>query len=134
MCLENAKLMSFGTAKPIKCYKVLIEKDDGLETPYTYSGVEMGETYKSNVAYDSNARTVDVAIHSFANFTDSITEFNYHKDANMHLINLGLAEVVIALCEIPAGSIVYKGTFTGGLISYASSSIKYKRILRRFKA
>ena len=132
MCLENAKLMSFGTAKPIKCYKVLIEKDDGLETPYTYSGVEMGETYKSNVAYDSNARTVDVAIHSFANFTDSITEAETEVDWQ-RIFNC-VDNIIIALCEIPAGSIVYKGTFADGLISYASSSIKYKRILRRFKA
>ena len=129
MCLENAKLVSGKTTKPIKCYKVLIEDGDWLFTPYVSSRIEIGGVYESNVKHHPLSNKVDVAIHSFANFKDAVDECDYQM-SNAHDYN----NVVIALCEIPAGSIVYKGTFADGLISYASSSIKYKRILRRFKA
>jgi len=92
-----------------------------LFTPYRYSTVCIGETYKSDLFRRSSCRNyVDFGLHSFKTLDEAIADGIYEGSD------------VVVKCIIPRGSRYYVGKFFSKT-SLASTRIKYLEIVENLK-
>lgn len=122
MCLQLKKLAFKHFAltdvvvyKHLKCDRFV---SDLLYTPYRFTSVSIGETYKSDLIKEHNS--VDFGLHSFKHLIDAVLD---GESEGSH---------VVVKCIIPRGSWYYKGIFFSKT-SYASNRIKYVEIVKEIK-